>query len=616
MDDALQSMSLPGKRLALILLSVLVAAAAGLAVLLLRGGGETALPPPATSFSALLTRIGDGRVQRLTLDPHRLAVRVDERAPQVRDYEIGVPGDAGTAKLVAAAGRARVELRSKPAGGGRSALAGKALTMIPGLLLVLVLALVAYRQMRPGGTHSRHRRSTTDVGFEQVAGVGEAVQELADVREFLADPKRFEALGAKVPKGVLLHGPPGTGKTMLAKAIAAEADADFYAVSGSDFVQMFVGLGAMRVRTLFRQAKRRNRPAIIFIDELDAVGQTRSSGGGDGAQREGDQTLTQLLTEMDGFQASEHPVVVIAASNHMDKLDPALLRPGRFDRLVAVDPPDRHGRRAIIGVHAQGKALTPGIDLDGLAEHTAGMTGAELANILNETVLEAARRHADTATDEDLENAFFRVVAGAKKQHRAMSDHERRVTAYHEAGHALAGELLAAADKVHKISIIPRGRSGGQTLLVSEEDVFLHSRQGLRDRLVWTLAGRAAEQLVFDEVTTGAGDDLQRATSLAWKMVAQLGMGDALGLRVADQAHPLSPALSADADAETRALLAAQYERALRLLSEHRVLLERVAQALLAEEVLDRPRFLSLLGPVEDPAALPADPELTPADGD
>jgi cell division protease FtsH len=244
------------------------------------------------------------------------------------------------------------------------------------------------------------------------------------------------------------------------------------------------------------------------------------------------------------------------------------------------------------------------------------MTGAELANVLNETVLEAARRRAPVATDDDLENAFFRVVAGAKKHHRAMSEHERRVVAYHEAGHALAGELLAAADKVHKISIIPRGRSGGQTLLVSEEDVFLHSRQGLRDRLVWTLAGRAAEQLVFDEVTTGAGDDLTRATALAWKMVAQLGMGDTLGLRVADEQHPLSPGLAADADAETRALLAGQYDRALALLREHRVLLERVAQALLAEEVLDRPRFLSLLGPIEAADALPADPAFTTADED
>ncbi|MEA2194684.1 MAG: cell division protease FtsH, partial [Solirubrobacteraceae bacterium] len=324
------------KRLALILLPVL-AVALGALVYATRGS-EAPATPPARSFSALLSRIGDGRVQRLTLDPHRLAVTVDERARAVADYEIGVPGDAGTAKLVAVADRAGVELRSRPGAASHGALAGKALTMIPGLLLILVLGFVALRTTRPGGGgHARHRRSATDVGFGQVAGVGEAVEELTDVREFLADPKRFEALGAKVPKGVLLHGPPGTGKTMLAKAIATEADADFYAVSGSDFVQMFVGLGAMRVRALFRQAKKRKRPAIIFIDELDAVGQARSGGGGDGAQREGDQTLTQLLTEMDGFQASEHPIIVIGASNHVEALDPALLRPGRFDRHVSVD---------------------------------------------------------------------------------------------------------------------------------------------------------------------------------------------------------------------------------------------------------------------------------------
>ena len=587
------------KRLALILVPVLALAAGALAYLALRTGGPAPAKPPVRSFSALLTRLADGRVQRLELDPRRLVVAVDEKAKTIPRYAIGVPGDAGTTRLVVAADRAHVELQSRtaaPKGRLSSALVG----LVPGLAIVLLLGFVALRATRPGGGQGRHKRSETDVRFDQVAGVGEAVEELADVREFLADPARFEALGAQVPKGVLLHGPPGTGKTMLAKAIAGEADADFYAVSGSDFVQMFVGLGAMRVRNLFKQAKKRNRPAIIFIDELDAVGQTRSGGGGDGASREGDQTLTQLLTEMDGFQASEHPIIVIGATNHLEALDPALLRPGRFDRRVCVDPPDRRGRRAIIGVHARGKQLGPDVDLDSLADHTAGMTGAELANILNETVLEAARRRATVATDEDLENAYFRIVAGAKKHHRALSEHERRVVAYHEAGHALAGELLAAADKVHKISIIPRGRSGGQTLLVSEEDVFLHSRQGLRDRLVWTLAGRAAEQLVFDEVTSGAADDLQRATDLAWKMVAQLGMGEALGLRVADDAHPLSPALAADADTETRTLLAAQYERAVALLQEHRTVLERVAQALLAEEVLDRPRFVSLLGPAHD----------------
>ncbi|MBI5105893.1 MAG: AAA family ATPase, partial [Solirubrobacterales bacterium] len=516
------------ERAALLLAPLLTAVVAVLAVTQLRD--DPAPKPPVSSFSGLLQRVADRKVQALDVDPGRLVATVDEKAAGVPDYEVGVPGAAGNEQLLAAARRAGVELRSVPQADDGDSLLYRLLGLIPALLIVAIV-IVLWRTMRPGARSRRHTPADTDTRFEQVAGVGEAVQELADVREFLSDPGRFEQLGARVPKGVLLYGPPGTGKTLLAKAIATEARADFYSVAGSDFVEMFAGLGATRVRALFREAKKAGRPAIIFIDELDAVGKARSGGGGDGATREADQTLTQLLTEMDGFTASEHPVVVIGATNHVESLDAALLRP--------------------------------------------------LANILNETVLEAARRHADLATNEDLENAFFRIVAGARKHNRALSDHERRVIAFHEAGHALAGERLAAADKVHKISIIPRGRSGGQTLLVSEEDVFLHSRQGLRDRLVWTLAGRAAEELVFGEVTSGAADDLQRATRLAWKMVAQLGMGDALGLRVADADHPLSPMLAADVDQETRRLLGEQYERALALLSELRPVLDRVAEALL-----------------------------------
>ncbi|MEA2270519.1 MAG: cell division protease FtsH [Solirubrobacteraceae bacterium] len=547
-------------------------------------------PPPASTFSGVLGRIDAGKVAEVRVDGQALSVRVTERDRSVPAYSVGLPGIAGNELLLERARRRGVQVDAVAASG--SGLAGILRPAIPMLLMVALIVFVLRRQGLVGG-RSFDRAERPDVAFADVAGVGEAVEELQDVRAFLEDPERFERLGARVPKGVLLYGRPGTGKTLLAKAVAAEAGVPFYAVSGSDFVQMFAGLGAARIRSLFSEAKK-NAPAIVFIDELDSAGRTRGAGN-DGGTREADQTLTQLLTEMDGFTPSRHPVIVMAATNHPEALDPALTRPGRFDRHVSIDPPDRAGRRAILDVHAAEKRLGQDVDLHRLAEQTAGMTGAELANVLNETVLQAARRGADEATAADLEDAFMRVVAGAAKQNRAMSDADRTAVAWHEAGHAIVGERLAAADKVHKISIIPRGRSGGQTILVSEEDVFLHGESDLRDRIAWTLAGRAAERIALGRITTGAADDLQRTTDLAMQLCARFGMGGALGLRVATDEHPLSPELQARLDGEVRSILDEEFARAMAMLADERDALTRVTETLLAEETVDRDRFLALL---------------------
>jgi cell division protease FtsH len=489
-----------------------------------------------------------------------------------------------------------------PAGGGgfsdalTSNLGFISIAIVLPALFAAMLVLM-WMQMR-GGRGMKIAPSTSTVSFSDVAGCGEVVEELADIRNFLSDPDRYAKAGARVPKGVLLYGPPGTGKTLVAKAVASEAGAPFYAVSGSEFVEMFAGLGAARIRKLFREAKRRS-PAIVFIDEIDAVGRARG-GASDGGAREADQTLNQLLTEMDGFEVTEHPVIVIAACNRPDVLDKALLRPGRFDRHIAVDPPDRAGRLAVLTLHAKGKRLHPDVSLAALAEKTSGMSGAELANILNEAALQAARRGDVVITPSDIEEGFVRAVAGARKQNRALCERERLIVAYHEAGHALAAELLDCQQKVQQVSIVPRGRSAGHMIFSDEEDVFLHSRSELLDRLTITLAGRAAEEIVVGDVTSGAGDDLQKATQLATSMVARLGMGQTLGLYALREDEELSER----AREEVRSLLAERYQAARSLLAGRRALLERVAQALLAEETLDRARFLELLADgCEAPAA-------------
>ena len=387
-----------------------------------------------------------------------------------------------------------------------------------GLLAVSVMVLM--RHMPKTKPVEIKPEASPSISWGEIAGADEAKEELREVVEYLRDPKRFRALGAKVPKGILLHGPPGTGKTLLAKAVAHESGATFYSQSAASFVEMFAGLGAARIRRLFRLA-RKHAPAIVFIDELDAVGGHR----GMDISGERDQTLNQLLVEMDGFSARKD-VVVIAASNLLEKLDPALLRPGRFDRQIFVSPPDVGGRERILQVHSRNKPLATDVDLPLLARQTSGLTGADLANICNEAAIFAARRHASEVRMGDFDAALERVVAGMQSR-RTLSDHEKRVVAYHEAGHAVCGELLPSVDRVHRISIVPRGRALGYTLNLPEEDRHLKTREELIDFMTMLLGGRAAEQLVFSSVTTGASDDLGRVAAIAHSMVYEYAMGTA-----------------------------------------------------------------------------------------
>jgi cell division protease FtsH len=465
------------------------------------------------------------------------------------------------------------------------------LIVIIGFMVMMVL------QMR-GGRQMKIQPVTSKVSFRDVAGCGEVVQELSDIRDFLKNPKKYKALGARVPKGVMLYGPPGTGKTLVAKAIASEAGIPFFSVSGSDFVEMYVGRGAARIRSLFKLAKKQS-PCIIFIDELDAVGRARG-GAGDGGSREADQTLNQLLVEMDGFEVQEHPIIIIGASNRLDVLDPALLRPGRFDRHISVDAPDRAGRLDVLRIHATGKAFAADVNLEALAAKTTGMSGAELANVLNEAALMAARRSASEITQDDLEDGFVRAIAGAKKQNRTLSGRERIAVAYHEAAHALSAELLDSPQKVEQISILPRGNAAGFMIYSNDEDVLLEARSHLDARLVCLLAGRAAEEIVVGDVTTGAGDDLKRATHLVTQMVTKLGMGTSIGLYVVQDGKDMPK----EARDEVTALLEERYQAAKDLLNKHRPLLDRVAQVLLDEETIVRERFLVLIA--EDSATVAA----------
>jgi cell division protease FtsH len=453
------------------------------------------------------------------------------------------------------------------------------------IIFMLIIVVVLWRTMKmmPRTKPAEIKPSSgSSAGWADVAGADEAKEELQEVIEFLRDPERFRRLGATVPKGILLHGPPGTGKTLLAKAVAQESGAHFFSQSAAAFVEMFAGLGASRIRRLFATA-RKHEPAIIFIDELDAVGGVRGSG----VDSEREQTLNQLLVEMDGFN-SRGQLVVIAASNLLEKLDPALLRPGRFDRQIFVSPPDVGGRQQILGVHTKGKPIAPGVDLAVVARQTAGLTGADLANICNEAAIFAARSHRDVLVQSDFDAALERVVAGMQSR-RTLNDHERRVVAYHEAGHALVAELLPRVDRVHKISIIPRGRALGYTLNLPDEDRYLKTREELIDHLSVLLGGRAAEHIVFGAITTGAADDLARVADVSRAMVHDYAMGNSISaLRISAEGGAVSDRTRQTRDEEQQHFADEAMRSATRLINEHRELLEALAAALLRDEVLER----------------------------
>jgi cell division protease FtsH len=436
--------------------------------------------------------------------------------------------------------------------------------------------------------------SAASVTWKDVAGVEEAKEELQEVVDFLREPQRFERLGARVPKGILLYGPPGTGKTLLAKAIAHESGASFYSQSASAFVEMFAGLGASRIRKLFETA-RKNAPSIVFIDELDAVGAART---GHGFNREQDQTLNQLLVELDGFGSADQ-VVVMGASNRLQDLDPALLRPGRFDRQMLVSPPDLAGREAILDVHTRGKPLAPDVDLHLIARHTAGLTGADLANIANEAAILAGREQRVRILHSDFESSMERVVAGLQ-QRRVVSEKEKRILAYHEAGHALMSHLMGDTLPVQKVTIVSRGHALGYTLNLPSEDRYLHTKEELVDMMIVYLAGRAAEQVVFGRVTNGAANDLEKATTLARAMVFEYGMSEMVASRTmrADN-YALSEETKRLRDAEQARLTDNAYQEALRLLHKHRSSLDRIAQSLLEKETLGREELLSLFDNLE-----------------
>ena len=527
-------------------------------------------------------------------------------------------------------------------------------TLLPFLIIGVIFYFILTRMQGGGGRVMQFGKSraklvgkeSPTVTFADVAGADEAVEELREIKEFLKEPGKFQAVGARIPKGVLLYGPPGTGKTLLARATAGEAGVPFYTISGSDFVEMFVGVGASRVRDLFEQAKQ-NSPAIIFIDEIDAVGRHRGAGIG-GGNDEREQTLNQLLVEMDGFDVKTN-VILMAATNRPDVLDPALLRPGRFDRQIGVDAPDLQGRKQILQVHAKGKPMAAGVDLEVLARKTPGFTGADLANVLNEAALLTARSNAQLIDNRALDEAVDRVMAGPQRRTRVMKDKEKLITAYHEGGHALAAAAMNHTDPVTKITILPRGRALGYTMVMPLEDKYSVTRNELLDQLTYAMGGRVAEEIVFHDPTTGASNDIEKATRIARKMVTEYGMSARVGSvklgtgssepflgRDIGHQQDYSDQLALAIDEEVRALIEQAHDEAWRVLGENRDILDRLAATLLEKETLDhvqleeifkdvrklpeRPQWLSSpTRPVSDlpPVAVPGRPAVAadrPAD--
>jgi cell division protease FtsH len=484
-------------------------------------------------------------------------------------------------------------------------------------LAIFLLFFVFLNQMQGGGSRVMNfgkskakliTKDTPKTTFSDVAGADEAIEELQEIKEFLQSPGKFQAIGAKIPKGVLLYGPPGTGKTLLARAVAGEAGVPFYSISGSDFVEMFVGVGASRVRDLFEQAKA-NAPAIVFVDEIDAVGRHRGAGFG-GGHDEREQTLNQLLVELDGFD-TKGGVIVIAATNRPDILDPALLRPGRFDRQIVVAQPDLAGRKGILRVHARGKPFAPDVDLDMIAKRTPGFTGADLANVINEGALLTARENKHQVTMASLEEAIDRVTAGPKRKSVLLSEKERKIIAYHEGGHALVGHALPHADPVHKITIIPRGRALGYTASAPTEDKFLVSRVEMMDQLAMLLGGRTAEELVFHEPTTGAANDIEKASSVARGMVTEYGMSERLGARrfgtgdgepflgrEMSHSRDYSEEIASAIDDEVRRLIESAHDEAWEILVQYRDVLDHLVLQLMEHETLTRTQVLEIFAPV------------------
>jgi len=499
--------------------------------------------------------------------------------------------------------------------------------VVPPLIFILVLQFFARRSMGGGGaqgalsfTKSKAKVYVPDdeskITFDDVAGVDEAKDELTEIVDFLKKPERYTDIGARIPKGVLLVGPPGTGKTLLSKAVAGEAEVPFFIISGSEFVELFVGAGAARVRDLFEQAKKK-APCIIFIDELDAIGKSRSgSMGVVGGNDEREQTLNQLLTEMDGFTASDKPVIVLAATNQPEVLDAALLRPGRFDRQVLVDRPDLLGRKTILEIYTKKVKLAESIDLDSIAQATSGFAGADLANMVNEAALLAARANRKSVEQQDLSEAIERVVAGLEKKSRVLQDDEKKVVAYHEVGHAIVGHLMPGGSKVAKISIVPRGMSAlGYTLQLPTEERFLNSKEELQGQIATLLGGRSAEEIVFGKITTGASNDLQRATDIAEQMVGTFGMSEILGPLAYDKQgggqflgngnnprRAVSDATAQAIDKEVRDLVDNAHEMALKILKNNLTLLESISQKILKEEVIEGNDLKNLLSETKMPA--------------
>src|SRR6202142_1191177 len=498
-------------------------------------------------------------------------------------------------------------------------------------LLLIGFWIFLMNQVQGGGSKvmsfgkSRAKRMAPDspkIGFKDVAGVDEAVEELHEIKEFLENPKKFQALGARIPTGVLLYGPPGTGKTLLARAVAGEAGVPFFSISGSDFVEMFVGVGASRVRDLFEQAKQ-NSPCIIFMDEIDAVGRHRGAGLG-GGHDEREQTLNQLLVEMDGFEAKDN-IIMIAATNRPDILDPARLRPGRFDRPSAGAPPDRKGRAKTPEGHPRGKPLAKVIDIDALAGQTPGFTGADLSNLINEAALLSARTGKREIGQDELEEGIMRVIAGPEKKTRVMSEKERLITAYHEMGHALVGHFLEHSDPVHKISVISRGQALGYTISMPQEDRFLTTRAELRDTMAMTLGGRAAEEIVFGEITTGASNDIEKVTATAKQMVMRFGMSEKLGPRVFGHDHgqpflgrefssepDYSDEIAREIDDEVRRIIEMAHQRARSILTEHQDDLRQMSEILVKRETIEKEEFLALLAGKSDEEVFGVEEEAKP----